>query len=82
MNLFKFHHFDNLRGNSSSSTKVDPRVTKTESSAQILFDLLFCVAANDISSLRRSASDWEWYQYNVLKYYMHVYIIKEIYLYI
>ncbi|XP_018006527.1 glutaminase kidney isoform, mitochondrial isoform X3 [Hyalella azteca] len=53
VNLFKFHHFDNLRGN--TSTKIDPRVTRTESSAQVLFDLLFCVAANDVSSLRRHA---------------------------
>ncbi|KAA0202894.1 hypothetical protein HAZT_HAZT002365 [Hyalella azteca] len=28
VNLFKFHHFDNLRGN--TSTKIDPRVTRTE----------------------------------------------------
>ncbi|KAF2353223.1 Glutaminase, partial [Trinorchestia longiramus] len=54
VNQFKFHHFDNLRGN-TTSTKNDPRVTKTESSAQVLFDLLFCVAANDVSSLRRHA---------------------------
>lgn len=55
VDFFRFHHFDNLRGNASSSNKIDPRFTKTESSAQILFDLLFCVAANDISSLRRHA---------------------------
>jgi len=52
--IFKFHHFDAVRG-IECAEKIDPRVTKTESSAQTLFDLLFCVAANDISSLRRHA---------------------------
>ena len=51
VNKFKFHHFDNLRG--SISTKIDPRMAKNESRAQILFDLLFSVAAGDLSALRR-----------------------------
>jgi len=50
---FKFHHFDNLRGNLND--KIDPRMNKTESNAQVLFDLLFSVAACDFSSLRRHA---------------------------
>ena len=48
---FKFHHFDNLRG--SVSSKIDPRMAKNETRAQILFDLLFSVAAGDLSALRR-----------------------------
>lgn len=48
---FNFHNFDNLRGYSKS--KQDPRTTKAESKAQILFDLLFSAAAGDISALRR-----------------------------
>ncbi|CAL4060359.1 unnamed protein product, partial [Meganyctiphanes norvegica] len=57
---FNFHHFDNLRGN--TSTKKDPRMAKAESRAQMLFDLLFSAAAGDISALRRhslSGSDME-----------------------
>ncbi|CAL4075698.1 unnamed protein product, partial [Meganyctiphanes norvegica] len=50
---FPFHQFDNLRGH--VTTKQDPRVAKMESRAQILFDLLFSVAAGDLSALRRHA---------------------------
>ncbi|KAL7645764.1 UNVERIFIED_CONTAM: hypothetical protein RMT77_002659 [Armadillidium vulgare] len=50
---FKFHHFDNLRGHIGN--KIDPRIGKNESKAQILFDVLFSVAAGDLSSLKRHA---------------------------
>ncbi|CAL4058643.1 unnamed protein product, partial [Meganyctiphanes norvegica] len=60
VNRFTFHHFDNLRGH--VTTKQDPRMAQAESRAQVLFDLLFSVAAGDLSALRRhslSGSDME-----------------------
>ncbi|XP_071518904.1 glutaminase liver isoform, mitochondrial-like isoform X3 [Panulirus ornatus] len=51
VNRFNFHNFDNLRGH--FTTKIDPRTAKAESTAQILFDLLFSAAAGDLSALRR-----------------------------
>ncbi|CAL4131065.1 unnamed protein product, partial [Meganyctiphanes norvegica] len=54
VNVFNFHHFDNLRGH--VNTKRDPRMAKAESRAHLLFDLLFSAAAGDLSSLRRHAT--------------------------
>ncbi|MCL4119047.1 UNVERIFIED_CONTAM: hypothetical protein GTU68_037784 [Idotea baltica] len=48
---FKFHHFDNLRGHICN--KIDPRLGKIECKAQTLFELLFSVAAGDLSSVKR-----------------------------
>ncbi|XP_069826559.1 glutaminase liver isoform, mitochondrial isoform X2 [Dendropsophus ebraccatus] len=64
VNLFNFHHFDNLR---HCAKKVDPRKETRESQHKTVVNLLFAAYSGDVSALRRfalSAMDMEQKDYD------------------